>query len=138
MSMISAYRPDNSSTMYKRFASLASTYLDHPEIASTMVAQIPLENLFRLFEMYRYSAYKDENRNGVLALSSSFDTSLHRRSKPWHTEIEAALTEAISTTFVGKSKEEAIDNLEEVLKQLTSKRNLNEVQQKDAKQCVFH
>lgn len=130
---MSAYRPDNSNAMYKRFAYLASTYVDKPEIANTPVAQIPLENLFRLFEMYRYGAFKDENRSGVLALRSSPSTSLRRRPKPWHTDIEAALNQAISTVFTGQTKEIAIDKIEEVLKQLTNKQNLNDDQQINAK-----
>lgn len=134
MSIMSAYRPDNSSAMYKRFAHLASTYVDQPEMGASPVAQIPLENLFRLFEMYRYDAFKDENRSGVLALRSFSDASLRRRPKPWHTEIEAALNAAISTAFTGLSKEVAIDRIEEVLKQLTNKQNLDNDQQVHAKQ----
>lgn len=135
MSIISFYKTDDSNALYKRFASLACSYVDQPEIASTPVAQIPLENLFRLFEMYRYDAFVDENRRGVLALDSfneELTPSMHQIS--WHTDIEKALSTAINNTFVQHSKEEAIDELEGVLQHLANQSNLTADKQVHAKQ----
>src|SRR5687768_1206937 len=50
MSIISATRSDRSALNAKRFAALASVYLDNPADALEDVARVPLENLFRLLE----------------------------------------------------------------------------------------
>ena len=66
MSIISSFETDKSGLLYKRFATLASSYFDRPAVAKSPSAQVPLENLFRLLEMYRYDSFSDESRRGVL------------------------------------------------------------------------
>ena len=125
MSIISVYETDKSDILYKRFASLASTYLDEPETAKTPTAQVPLENLYRLFEMYRYDAFADQNRSGVLAIDKINTISLSSVEEEWHTKIKQALSNAISIAYENDQKDEAIDKIETVLKSLANKDAVN-------------
>jgi hypothetical protein len=60
MSIISSYDVDSSAALTKRFAALATTYVDDPTVAKSDTAKVPLENLFRILEMFRYDAFADE------------------------------------------------------------------------------
>lgn len=126
MSIISVYETDKSDILYKRFALLASTYLDEPETAKTPTAQVPLENLYRLLEMFRYDAFADQNRSGILAVDKiTNNISFGHAQEAWHTKIEKALSNAMNKVYQGEPKDIAIDKLESVLKKLTSERAIN-------------
>ena len=100
MSIISVYETDNSGLLYERFASLAVSYLDSPIEAVKPAAQIPLENLFRLLEMYKYDAFSDESRSGILAVdSNNVFHSLPENNIPWHGEIKNALKKRYFIVF---------------------------------------
>lgn len=121
MSIISVYETDKSDILYKRFALLASTYLDEPETAKTPTAQVPLENLYRLLEMFRYDAFADQNRSGVLAIDKiSSNISFSQTKEEWHTKIEQALGNAIKNVYKNEPKNQVIDKLENVLKWLAN------------------
>lgn len=133
MSIMSSYRPDNSSARYRRFAQLAYSCANEPKIAKKTDNQIPLESLFRLLEMYRFDAYKDEVYSGVLDLRSSKENSHHPLAKSWHESIKVALDKAIQISFEGKSKEEAVKELETILYLMSNKKTLTTAQQTEAK-----
>ncbi len=138
MSIISVYETDKSDILYKRYASLASTYLDEPKTAKIPIAQVPLENLYRLFEMFRYGAFADQNRSGVLAVGKiGNNISLSHTKEEWHTKIEQALSNAINDAYVGESKDQAIDKLESILKWLVSESTINNDPEAQAQAKIF-
>lgn len=119
MSITSSYYVDDSNTLAKRFASIVTRYFDEQATAKDGAARIPLENLFRILEMFRRNSYADEMRKGVLALDSfetsttpSFDTG------PWQATIESALTRSLDDVFKDVPKDQAIDQLQESLRSL--------------------
>jgi hypothetical protein len=120
MSIISSFETDKSDLLYKRFASLASSYFEKPEVAQSPSAQVPLENLFRLLEMFRYDAFSDESRRGVLAVENISERGMRHRAKDaWHTEIEGALQKALIDAFGEKaSKDAAVTELQDSLRRL--------------------
>jgi hypothetical protein len=127
MSIISVYETDKSNILYKRFASLASSYIDEPETAKAPTAQVPLENLYRLFEMFRYNAFSDQNRSGILAVDKiSNNISFNPAQEEWHTKIEQALSNALSNVYKDEPKNVAIDKLENVLKWLANESTVND------------
>jgi len=134
MSIISVYEADKSDLMYKRFASLASSYLDMPENAKSSTAQIPLENLFRLLEMYKYDAFSDESRTGILAVKNNKDRIVMRSASiPWQTKVVEVLDSAISEIFKGTKKDEAVDDLEETLRLLSSSNEIDDGRKRRAR-----
>lgn len=122
MSIISAYESDKSDLLYKRFAFLASSYLDTPYKAAEQAAQVPLENLYRLLEMYKYDAFSDESRSGILAVenTNNFNT-LPSSENSWHENIKKALNNAMHESFKGVEKNNAIEELEDNLRFLSKK-----------------
>jgi hypothetical protein len=122
MSITSRYEVDHSTSLAKRFAGLAASYMDNPAAATDPVARVPLENLFRILEMYRYDAFEDEDRSGVLALKG-FDSpqpaALSVTQGPWHAAILAALENARRSVFPADTKEEAVQRLQDGLRQLS-------------------
>lgn len=121
MSTISLRHRDQSDVLCRRFAHLASTYLDMPEQARKAEAQVPLENLFRLLQMFRYEAFSDPARSGILALRSITPPEPYVAEKPWHTEIEAALNAALIEVFgPNVSKDAAIDQIQTSLRWLAT------------------
>ena len=120
MSIISTYETDKSDILYKRFASLASTYLDEPEAAKTSTAQIPLENLYRLFEMFRYDAFADQNRSGILSMNAINNLSSNSVQEEWHIKIKQALSNSLDIAYGNHQKDKAIDEIEAVLKGLAT------------------
>lgn len=126
MSIISTYKTDKSDILYKRFASLAATYLDEPEAAKTSTAQIPLENLYRLFEMFRYDAFADQNRSGILAINAINNISSNSVQEEWHIKIKRALSKAIDVAYSSHRKDKAIDEIESVLKGLANEGSEND------------
>jgi hypothetical protein len=125
MAIISSYDVDDSAALAKRFAALAASYVDDPVAAKSETAKVPLENIFRILEMFRYDAYADEFRRGVLMLEGP-----GRRPKGqvgsshWHTAIARALDKALASTFASVTKDEAIEALENDLRNLASSGSL--------------
>lgn len=134
MSIISVYEIDNSSFLCKRFASLATSYFDEPSVAKTSLAQVPLENLFRILEMYRYDAFSDESRIGVLAIGDAEDyPTVGHTESTWHTAIKEALDIAMHDTFGEMSKDQAVSELQEALRSLVGDRLPLPAQSENAK-----
>jgi len=116
MSTVSFLHPDRSESLAKRFAYLASTYFDHPEEAKDPAAKIPLENLFRMLQMFRYDAYSDEPRSGVLELRGLEQQSTATAiDELWHQQIESALKKALAQAFGDTPKGQAIEEIQSVL-----------------------
>lgn len=121
MSTISLHHIDQSDVLCKRFAHLASTYLDEPEQALKAEAHVPLENLFRLLQMFRYEAFSDSARPGILALSGLGQPQVHIAEQSWHHRIEAALRTALLEVFGSDiSKADAIDEIQTSLRWLAA------------------
>lgn len=123
MSIISTFEVENSAALAKRFAALTMGYIDDPDAAKSETARVPLENLFRILEMYRYGAFADENRKGVLALEGieQWATSPARSESTWHTDIVRALEQSLVTVFGSVTvKDQAIDELEDGLRDLAT------------------
>ena len=115
---------DQSDRLAKRFASLASAYLETPSQAQSPAAKIPLENMFRLLQMFRYDAFSDEPRSGVLELTPLRD--LNERfalGTDWHTHIGVALDVAFKDVFHGSSKDEAVGEVQSALSWLVTNSN---------------
>jgi len=125
MSIISVYESDNSDAMYKRFASLASMYLDSPDMVKQPSTHIPLENIYRLLEMYRYDAFSDESRAGILAISTAGKrVSMPLLDKPWQVNVVKALNTATENIYKDLGKESAVDDLEETLRRLSTNKKV--------------
>lgn len=120
MSIISTQDSDKSNFLCKRFASLASTYFDDPEEAKNATAKVPLENLFRVLEMFRNDTFSDESRIGVLALEGQSPHSLNiHKEDSWHIEIKKAVHESIVSTFgPATSQTDAVEELQSALRGL--------------------
>ena len=121
MSMISSYDIDNSDTLYKRYAILARSYLDKPEARKPKTAVIPLENLYRLLEMYRYNAFSDERRSGILDLDNDEP---YPTVKGWHSNVSRALDLAKEEVFSTIAKTNMIDELESSLRKIACNREI--------------
>ncbi len=121
MSVISLRQVDRSDLLCKRYASLVSSYIDHPEHGRTSTARVPLENLFRVLQMLRYEAFSDERRNGVLALEGlPSNVSALTSDERWHERIQQALTDALADAFADTARDEAISEVESTLRWLAS------------------
>lgn len=121
MATISTYDTDRSGALAKRYAQLAAQYFDKPEDARSPAAQVPLENLFRILEMYRHDAFSDDHREGVLSMISQTEGySMLPSASPWHSDIEEALGRAMHTTFGNAQKEDAVRSLQGSLRWLAS------------------
>lgn len=132
MSIISIYETDNSDFTYKRFASVASAYLDEPLTKRSDTARVPLENIFRLLEMYRFNAFSDESRCGVLALDN---VNPGPSEIEWHKKIKVALDLAVTSVYENLSRrEKAVDEMEEALRHIAEGEQMeNEMQLKAKK-----
>jgi hypothetical protein len=120
MSIVSIQSEDKSNFLCKRFASLATSYFDQPSAARSASAQVPLENLFRVLEMFRNDTFSDESRKGVLAFESPghqiFGTT---RDDTWYTNIQKAVQQSIVTTFGNNADQnEAAGELQRTLRWL--------------------
>ena len=120
MSITSSFRVDDSTALAKQFASMAAGYVDNPpNTEADPAALVPLENVFRLLEMFRYDAFADESREGVLAMNAPDQIYRVRvETKPWHEQIAQALQTALQQAYVGKPKEAAIDELQDGIREL--------------------
>jgi len=134
MSIMSVSRPDASTTMYKHFASLVSGYVDAQANQPLADAEIPIESIFKLLEMYRYDAFKDETRRGALALRTAGALTRINKAPPWHTPILEALNSAKANAFGADiSTEQAVLELEQVLKNLVANQTLEQVHKDHAR-----
>lgn len=118
MSVISHPEIDYSNALCKRFAALTSTYLADPVQAKSAAAKVPLENVYRILEMYRYEAFADESRGGVLAMGDIAGGAAMSSSDLWHTEIEEALKVAMADAYGATPKTQAIQDLQDTLRDL--------------------
>lgn len=134
MSIIASYDFNDSTAQYKRFASLAVNYVDNPAMAKAPIAQIPLENFYRLLEMFRYDAFSDEPHCGVLEVNAHNDDEEASSRSGWQDQIVQALNAATDSTFA--SKNEAINEMEDVLRQLVRSASLEAPKQAPAKQFL--
>lgn len=119
MSVISSFEVDNSAALAKRFASLVGDFFEHPAVAKEASSRVPLENVYRMLEMFRYDSFADESRRGVLALQSpEAKPSFPLNASDWHTSISDALTHALTEAFGNAQKDEALDQLQDSLRWL--------------------
>lgn len=121
MSTTSLIDIEQSEGLAKRFASIATSYFDEPQQAKTLAAQIPLENLFRMLQMFRYEAFSDEPRSGILRVEALTDQ--HRPSIDeglWHHKLEAAIRAALGEVFSGISREDAVTQVQASLSWLAT------------------
>lgn len=129
MSISSTYEVDNSAALAKRFAILAKGYIDNPMAATSTNATVPLENLFRILEMFRYNAFADESRRGVLAIGGTNQRTTPRIQGPaWQLSILEALNEALTTSFNAESKDTAITEIQDGLRKLAKDGKLSREQ----------
>lgn len=128
MSIISSFHVDDSAALAKQFASLTAAYIDNPpDTKADPAALVPLENVFRLLQMFRYDAYGDESRGGVLAMDSPDQMyQMQLDTKPWHTQIEQALKDALLQAYGAQQKESAIEELQGELRKLAKNHGLNQ------------
>ncbi|RST51279.1 hypothetical protein [Variovorax sp. MHTC-1] len=121
MSIISLLPGDDSDMLCKRYASDVSRYFSEPGGARVTLAQVPLENVFRVLEMYRYDAFADEHRKGVLALETGEPEYLHAGGfKDWYVNIQDALERAKAEVFGSVDKEQVVTTLQDSLRQLVA------------------
>jgi hypothetical protein len=127
MSITSSFRVDDSTALAKQFASMAAGYVDNPpKTEEDPTALVPLENVFRLLEMFRYDAFADESREGVLAMDAPDQIYRMRvETKPWHEQIAQALQTALQQAYASQPKEAAIDELQEGIRELVKSRPLD-------------
>ncbi len=125
MSTMSRFEADHSEELARRFAHLAAAYFDHPSDAKVPAARIPLENLFRMLQMFRYDAFSDEPRSGILEMRG-FDEQMPWpvSDEQWHSRIEAALRTALNDAFGNNAnKDEAVDAVQAALRWLATNAN---------------
>ncbi|WP_147328213.1 MULTISPECIES: hypothetical protein [unclassified Duganella] len=127
MSITSSFRVDDSSAMAKQFASITAGYVDNPpNTIADPAALVPLENVFRLLEMFRYDAFADESRDSVLAINAPDQIyGMRLETKPWHEGIADALQSALLQAYAGQSKEEAIGELQDGIRELVQSHPLD-------------
>ena len=129
MSISSTYEIDNSAALAKRFATLATGYIDNPAAATSTNAKVPLENLFRMLEMFRYNAFADESRRGVLAIGGINQRHTPRIQGPaWQLSILEALNEALKASFDAEQKDIAITKIQDGLRKLAKDGKLSREQ----------
>ena len=104
MSIISYPKIDDSAMLYKLFVDniTGARKTDHK------LMQIPLSNLFRLMEMYRYDAYEDGTRD------------------KWHVPIAKGLDLAKEKAFGALTKKEVcVDAIEASLRKMANEEQLS-------------
>ncbi|MEC4720585.1 hypothetical protein RY831_15585 [Noviherbaspirillum sp. CPCC 100848] len=120
MSVVTVQSQDKSNFLCKRFAAMASDYFDAPSEARTPAAQVPLENLFRVLEMFRNNTFFDEPRKGVFAFEKPKTSKLSlSKEDSWHVDIKDAVHRSIEASF-GKNvgEAEAVVELQNTLRWL--------------------
>lgn len=131
MSVIAIQPGDKSNFLCKQFAAEASSMFDKPESALQVAARVPLENLFRVLEMFQSRNFVDETRKGVLALEpvGSHDASI-AQEQPWHEKIESAVSSSIHDTY-GQTVSEnvAAVELQGALRWLATRKEIDDREQ---------
>lgn len=127
MSITSSFRVDDSTELAKQFALMAAGYVDNPPKTEVdPAALVPLENVFRLLEMFRYDAFADESRESVLAINAPDQAYRMRvQRKPWHERIAQALQGALRQAYADQTKEAAIDELQNGIRELVKSHHLD-------------
>lgn len=121
MALISTYPRDRSDLLCGRFAALALSYVDEEGKARDPAARVPIENLYRVLEMYKHEAFSDESRRGVLALQQFHDVPKNSlEGERWHLRIEEVIRQAVAEVFGAQSLASALDELETVLRWLAA------------------
>ena len=96
--------------MAKQFALLVACYLDAPPLREKYPAShIPLENMFRLLEMYLFDGFGEKESDTL----------------SWKTRVASALQNARLQTYPEQPKDVAIAEIQEVLRSLTRFEALN-------------
>ena len=107
MTIFSPPQIDDSAVLYKQFV----RYLTGERQIESRLLQIPLENLFRLMEMYRYDAYYDGTRDN------------------WHIPIVKGLDLARVKVFgMFTQKQICVDAIESTLKKMANNRNVTDAE----------
>jgi hypothetical protein len=76
--------------------------------------------------MFRYDAFADESREGVLAMNATDQIyGMRIETKPWHEQIHQALQVALQQAYVGQQKEAAIDELQNGIRDLVNSHHLD-------------
>ena len=127
MSIISSFRVNDSTALAKQFASMVAEYIDNPpNHGEDPAALVPLENVFRLLEMFRYDAFADESRKGVLTMNVPDQIYRMRfETKPWYEQIVKAMQTAFLQAYDDQSKEAAIEELQGSIRQLVKRHALD-------------
>ena len=121
MATISLHTTDTSDALCRRFAIMATEFIDQPASARTDEARVPLENLFRILQMFRYDAFADERRSGILELQENAEhTSIRVEDEDWHVRIQSALNAALQSAFEGTPRENAVHELQSTLRWLAT------------------
>jgi hypothetical protein len=136
MSTISLHKQDASDILCRRFAVMTTEFLETPERARVVEAHVPLENLFRVLQMFRYGAFADEPRSGILAHQTE-SASVLAEDEEWHNRIEAALNSALETSFHGVPKDLAIDELQTTLRWLAESGSEPSIDVRDRSKTFF-
>lgn len=117
MSIISIHSSDNSNSVAKEFASIVADYMDDNDNAAAQKSMVPLENLYRLLEMFRCDSYADEPRSGVLVLGDHEPkAALERKPGYWNDKITVALRGSLSEVYPGTPKDQALDQLQDCIR----------------------
>lgn len=125
MALISMYERDNSRTVYRILAESAVKCLDDPQLCTQ--EKIPLTNLARLLERYRYDAFSDHVALGVLEVFRSKNTSSESSRSVRHMEgVIAALEAAHAHVYGNLPKDDLVQTLQAVLSKLASSSTLDE------------
>lgn len=126
MSVIAIQPGDKSNFLCKQFAAEASSMFDKPDDAQTIAARVPLENLFRVLDMFQSRNFIDETRRGVLALELTGNPEAAvGQEEPWHKQIESAVTASIHETYGDAVPEkEAAVELQRALRWLATKKDI--------------
>lgn len=109
MTTLSRFEVDQADLLAKRFAALAASYFEQPENARAPSALVPLENLFRILQMFRFGSFADERRSGVLALRPLGEQpATNGLEGVWHKNIEVAVAASLEATFGQLPREQAV------------------------------
>lgn len=121
MSTLSFIDSEFSDRLAKRYASLVLSYFESPDDAKIPDARIPLENLYRILQMYRYDDFSDECRSGILELGEAIENAdFSPQKKCWHENIESALNRAFDSAYEDVPKAVAVGHVQTALSWLAS------------------
>jgi hypothetical protein len=138
MSIISSFQVDDSAALAKQFAAMTAGYIDNPPDPKVdPAALVPVENVYRLLEMFRYDAFGDESRDGVLAMDGPDQAyEMHFAAKPWHEAIVQALQNAVLQAYGVGGKDRAVEELQASLRDIVKKKDLDQAVASRAKKFL--